>query len=51
MNNMVQDLKFRVSRLERGNIFRKSGFWGDFAIPIGILGFMFLTASNHENRA
>jgi hypothetical protein len=34
-----------------GDVFRQSGFWCIFAIPIGISGFAFLTTSNWENPA
>jgi hypothetical protein len=51
MNKVAWDLKFWVSRLEREDIFRESGFQGNFAIPVGILEFIFSTASNCENPA
>jgi hypothetical protein len=41
--------KFEVSCHNTGDIFSKSGFPGIFAIPMGISGFVFSTASNWEN--
>jgi hypothetical protein len=51
VNKVAWDLKFGVSRLEREDIFLKLGFRSNFAIPIGILGFIFSTATNRENPA
>jgi hypothetical protein len=51
VNKVAQDLKFGVSHLERGDVFRKLGFRDNFAIPIRISGFIFLTAANRENPA
>jgi hypothetical protein len=48
---VVRDLKFGVSCLETGDIFRKLGFQGSFAILIRISGFIFLTPLNRENPA
>jgi hypothetical protein len=51
VNKVTGSIGFGGTRLERGDIFRKSGFRSNFAIPIGISGFIFSTTSNHENPA
>jgi hypothetical protein len=49
VNRVARNIKFGVTHLERGDIFRKSGFRSNFAIPIRISGFIFSTISNREN--